>query len=390
MEQRLDSLLVSLKTIDQVLLETPHAVTEKPRAVKKVLDHDWLKNVELKVTLGAGESDSGLVTEDLAAKHSHALALSRVDLSRHDGRTGLVLGKAEFTKTAARSGTKETNVLSDLEERSCDGVELTVGLDDGIVSSESLELVGCGDEFVTGHLGDFGSNVLGETNKGVQTSTDGGTTLSKHAETRKGGLDTEDAVLELCNVSRELLSEGKRSGVLKMGTSNLDDLVEAGLLLGHGVLETAQSRKELLLNLEDGSNVHGGGESVVGRGRHVDVVVGVDWLLGTHGTTEDLNGAVGDDLVGVHVGLSARAGLPDDEGEVIEELERCDFGGGFLDCFADFGVWRESVSAMVFILGRSVGVCWRDVCGRVCAMGVCRREGGRVWECGGVEAWRRG
>lgn len=77
-----------------------------------------------------------------------------------------------------------------------------------------------------------------------------------------------------------------------MGTANLDDLVEACGLLGHGILEAAKSGEELLLNLENGGNVHGGGEGVVGRSRHVDVVVGVDRLLGTHGASENLNGTV--------------------------------------------------------------------------------------------------
>lgn len=35
---------------------------------------------------------------------------------------------------------------------------------------------------------------------------------------------------------------------------------------------------------------------VVGRGRHVDMVVGVDRLLAAHLTTQDLDGPVGDDL----------------------------------------------------------------------------------------------
>ena len=64
--------------------------------------------------------------------------------------------------------------------------------------------------------------------------------------------------------------------------------------------------------------MHDGREGIVGGGRHVDVVVGVDGLLGAHCAAEDLNGAVGDDLVGIHVGLGARARLPDDEGEVVD------------------------------------------------------------------------
>lgn len=42
-------------------------------------------------------------------------------------------------------------------------------------------------------------------------------------------------------------------------------------------------------------------EGVVGGGGHIDVVVGVDRLFGSLFTAEDLDGAVGDDFVDVHV-----------------------------------------------------------------------------------------
>jgi hypothetical protein len=68
------------------------------------------------------------------------------------------------------------------------------------------------------------------------------------------------------------------------------------------------------------------------------VVVGVDRLLGAHLAAEHLDGAVGDHLVGVHVGLGAGAGLPDDEREVIVELAVDDFLRGGDDGLAKFGV----------------------------------------------------
>lgn len=200
-KERLDPLLVSLKTINQVLLETPHAVAEQSRAVEEVLDHDRLEDVQLKVTLGTSKGGGSLVAEDLAAEHGQTLALSGVDLARHDGRTGLILGEVQLTKTTARTGAEETDVLSDLEERGCKSVELAVSLDNGIVGSESLKLVRSSNKLVAGHLGDFGSNVLGKALEGVQTSTDSGTTLSEVPKTGKSRLDTENTVFELGNVS---------------------------------------------------------------------------------------------------------------------------------------------------------------------------------------------
>jgi hypothetical protein len=340
-EESINSLLISLKTLDQVLLERTHTVAQQTGAVKEVADHDGLEDVELKVTLRTSEGNGGLVTKNLATEHGQRLTLGGVDLAGHDGRTGLVLGELELAETAARTRAEETDVLSNLEERCSQGVQLTVCLNDGIVGGKSLELVGGSNELVAGELADLGSNVLGEALEGVETSTDSGTTLSEVAQTGKSGLDTQNAILELSNVARELLAKGQGSGILQVGATNLDDLVESLLLLVHGILEALQGREELLLELENSGNVHGGREGVVGRGGHVDVVIGVDGLLGAHVTAQHLDGAVGDDLVGVHVGLGTGAGLPDDQREVVIELARCDLGGGLLNGLTDLCICAE-------------------------------------------------
>ena len=97
-------------------------------------------------------------------------------------------------------------------------------------------------------------------------------------------------------------------------------------------------------------NVHGRGVGVVGALRFVHVVVGMDWIFGPELTTKDFDSLrqtepmiisqklksllalleelekqllvsksypVGDDFVGVHVGLSSAASLPDHQGEVV-------------------------------------------------------------------------
>jgi hypothetical protein len=58
----------------------------------------------------------------------------------------------------------------------------------------------------------------------------------------------------------------------------------------------------------------------VGKVSFVDVVVGVDRRLAADGGTRELDGAVGDHLVDVHVRLRAGAGLPDIERKLAVEL----------------------------------------------------------------------
>lgn len=78
------------------------------------------------------------------------------------------------------------------------------------------------------------------------------------------------------------------------------------------------------------------------------MVVRVNGLLGAELTTEDLNSPVADDLVDVHVGLGARAGLEDDEGEVAVELAGDDLVGSLAD-----GLRNLWVEAKVLVDGGS-------------------------------------
>ena len=67
--------------------------------------------------------------------------------------------------------------------------------------------------------------------------------------------------------------------------------------------------------------MNGGREHIVRGLPHVDVVVGVDRLLLVEAIAAGhLDGAVTDDLVGVHIGRGARAGLVDVDGELIVPL----------------------------------------------------------------------
>jgi hypothetical protein len=64
--------------------------------MKGIVDHDRFEDVQHEVALRAGEADGRVVAMNLHRDHGHGLALSRVDLSRHDRRTRLVFGKAQL------------------------------------------------------------------------------------------------------------------------------------------------------------------------------------------------------------------------------------------------------------------------------------------------------
>lgn len=333
LHNRRDLLLVSLKTLNKVLLKRVHAIRQNADRVHQVADKHWLENIKLELSVHAANSGSDIVAHDLGADHSQSLSLGWVDLSWHNGRSWLVLWERKLTKTTTWSGTKETDVLGDLKKRAGKGVKGAMGLDDSVVGGKGLELVWRGGEVGAGHLGDLLGNALCEALECVDAGSDGGSSLSKELEVWERGLDTLNAEVELGDVAGELLGEGEWGGILEMGTADLDDslgleLVDLGLESGTKGLD---GWEEALSNLESSGNVHDGWEGVIGGGGHVNVVVWVDRLLGAHISAENLNGAVRDNLVGVHVGLSAGTGLPDGEWEVVNELKGSNLRGGLLD-----------------------------------------------------------
>ena len=88
-----------------------------------------------------------------------------------------------------------------------------------------------------------------------------------------------------------------------------------------------------------GGNVHGRGKSIVGRLRHVDIVVGMDRILRSKHAPGQLNGSIGDDFVGIHIGLRAAAGLPDAQRELAIQFARDDFIANLNDQARFFG-WQ--------------------------------------------------
>jgi len=139
------------------------------------------------------------------------------------------------------------------------------------------------------------------------------------------------------SASRELLTERQRGGILQVRAADFDDI---GPLNGLRVERVAQFLHcgQQAHERFRGGHVHRRGERVVGRLRHVDVIVGMHGLLRAHLTAGQLDRAIRDDLVDVHVGLRAGARLPHAQGEVGVEFARDDFVGRTHDQVGLFGI----------------------------------------------------
>ena len=121
-----------------------------------------------------------------------------------------------------------------------------------------------------------------------------------------------------------------------MGPAYLDDVLERVLLVVQRIAQLLQRRDQGVRHLFRRRDVHGRRESVVGRLRAIDVVVRVNRVFRADRAAQHLDGAVGDNLIGVHVRLGAGPRLPDGKREVVVQLAFGDFQSGLGDGVGQF------------------------------------------------------
>ena len=350
-ERRLDVVFPCLDSDNAIIGKGDCGVGQELYRLQEVVGHQRIVDVELEMALAAGKGERCVVAEHLDADLRQGFALGRVDLTRHDRRARLVFRQRQFAKARTRTGAEEADVVGDLEERCGCGVDGTMAEDHGIVGSQRLKLVGCGDEGDTGDLGDLFGDLFGKADRGVKAGSDRGAALGKFAEAWQGHFDALDRRGDLGGVTGEFLAKRQRCRILGVRAADLDDVIE-GLHFGlQCLVQMLQRRQQLVDDLFRAGNVHGRRIGVVGRLAHIDVVVGVNRLLRSHLAAEHFDCPVGDDFVGVHVRLGAGAGLPDDEREMLVEFAVDHFLGGSDDRVAD-----GRIKALQFHVGAGGGL----------------------------------
>ena len=111
-----------------------------------------------------------------------------------------------------------------------------------------------------------------------------------------------------------------------MRPAGFDDALVFHLQTAERCYQRVDGGDDLVLKRADCRNVHGRRECVVGRLRHIDIIVRVQQLF-----ARNFIAAVGNNLVAVHVRLCAGAGLPDDEREIVQKLAGNDLVRRLLD-----------------------------------------------------------
>ncbi|MDT4841914.1 hypothetical protein FQZ97_757910 [compost metagenome] len=128
----------------------------------------------------------------------------------------------------------------------------------------------------------------------------------------------------------EFLAEGHRHGVLQLGAAHLQHVGELFALGGEGLDQAVEAGQQGVV-AEQQAQADGGRVGVVGRLRHVHVVVRVQVLVLALGVAHRFEGDVGDHFVGVHVGGSTGATLDHVDHELLVEITADQAGAGLAD-----------------------------------------------------------
>ncbi len=190
---------------------------------------------------------------------------------------------------------------------------------------------------------------LGKFRMRVEAGADRRAADRKIVEPIERDRDARAVAIELRNPAGKFLADGERRRVLQMRAADFDDVREFCRLGLNRIADFAHCRQQDARGFGRGGDVHRGGKRVVGRLRHIYVVIGVNGLLAAHFAAGDFDGAIRDHLVDVHVGLRAAAGLVDAQRKMVVELAGDDFVGGLRDERGLFG--RKLAEILIYERG---------------------------------------
>ena len=154
---------------------------------------------------------------------------------------------------------------------------------------------------------------------GVDAGADGRRAQIQLEQLVAAAQNAHGAAAQRVGVGLELLTGEHGHRVLELGAAQLDDM---GVFLGLALQRRDEpvQRLQQLAGQPDGRQLARGGEHVVGGLSHVHMVVGMHERIIAFFTAQKLDGAVGNYLVGVHIGGSARAPLDGIDDELVMQL----------------------------------------------------------------------
>ena len=97
-----------------LLDEGVRGITDQSDGVEDVSDDHGSEDIQFEVTIRSTDSNSDVVTHNLAADHRNGFTLGWVDLTEHDRTAWFVFREEQFSETTSGARSQESDIVSDL------------------------------------------------------------------------------------------------------------------------------------------------------------------------------------------------------------------------------------------------------------------------------------
>mmetsp|Transcript_101769 Transcript_101769/g.265432 ORF Transcript_101769/g.265432 Transcript_101769/m.265432 type:complete len:537 (-) Transcript_101769:17-1627(-) len=293
-----------------------HASGQNVDRGKELIDDHRLHHVEFQLSRLGAEADGDVVPNCVETTHVHDLWDHWVHLARHDGGAWGHRWQIDLAQATAGSRCEQTQVVADFGDLHRHAPQDAREKQHGAHAGARLDEIVVQDHRKAGHVPQLLDDHLREVLVRRDACADRSAAQVGGGEFADSTLDALQVIANRGAVGVELLTQRHRHGILELCSAHLDYVGKLPSLLEEGGAQLGDRLHKILVH-EDQGNFRGRGVGIVGGLALVDVVVWAAELVLALLLAEVLQGAVGDDLVGVHVGGGAGSTLHHVDQEVL-------------------------------------------------------------------------
>ena len=283
------------------------------------------------------ERNRQVVADNLVARLIHYLRDNGIDLAGHNRRAGLTLGQENFIKSATRSRRHKAEVVRHFDKHQRGILERGADVDKAVGVVGGVDYVRGGLEVFAGDFAELAGDDFYISRLCIKPRAHGGAAHVDKADAVNRPLNAADTATNRRGVRTHFLPQRDRNGVLQVRAPHFENILILLRLVFEGAGKVFERGRDVVAFVRQ-ANLNRGREAVIGRLRHVRVIVRADDVVTPLSLADNLQRTVTKDFVHVHVNRRARTALNRVNGELVNKLAVDNFFRRLHKRVADFAV----------------------------------------------------
>ena len=317
---------------DAMLAQHVHGALQQADRIEQLEGNQRLHDVELQLPGLGGHGQCQVITNHLEGHLVDRFGDHRVDLAWHDRAARLAWRQVDFVDAGARAAGEQTQVVADLRQLHRQALEHARERDEGAHVRGGFDEVGSGFQRMAADGGQALHRQGLIAGVGVDPGADGSAAeVHFDQQLRRDQAQVLKVLAEGGGKRAEFLAEGHGHCVLQLGAAHLEDVRKFPRLAGKGLYQAVEAGQQGVMTQQQ-AQADGGRVGVVGRLRHVHVVVRVQVAILALGVVHVFQRQIGDHFIGIHVGRGAGAALNHVDDELVVVLATDQVRAGLTDC----------------------------------------------------------